>query len=72
MAAELLSSSKARAVIMEFWNSDEMGISCEGIKTVKTALAAIHDCGLVGKIKAVRRDDQLYLINLEKTPHGTE
>lgn len=68
--AELLSSSKARNVIMTFWNSEELGIETTEIKMKKTALAAIHDCGLVGKVSAVERtidgQKRLFLINVEK------
>lgn len=73
--AELLSSSKARSVIMEFWNTDEAGMEVtERLKTKKTAFAAIHDCGLVGKVMAIERtiegSKRLFLINKDKVPNG--
>lgn len=73
--AEFLAGPKARTVIMEFWNSGETGIEVnEGIKTKKTAFAAIHDCGLVGKVTAVERvidgAKRLFLINKEKMDNG--
>lgn len=61
---EMLSNTKTRAVIQEFWNSDVPAVeNPEGIKTAKTALKAIHDLDLVGKVKAVEKDGKLYLVN---------
>lgn len=74
--AEFLAGPKARQVVMEFWNSDETGIEVgEGIKTKKTAFAAIHDLDLVGKVMAVERviegSKKLFLINKEKMQNGS-
>jgi len=61
--AELLSSPKVRRVIMEFWNSDVPAIETDEIKTAKTALKAVHDCDLVGKVKVIEKQGKVYLIN---------
>ncbi len=60
----MLSTPKVRAVIMEFWNSDVPAVeSPEGIKTAKTALKAILDLELVGKVAAIEKGGTLYLVN---------
>jgi len=61
---EMLSTSKVRAVIMEFWNSDIPAIeNPDGIKTAKTAMKAVHDLDLIGKVIAIQKGGVLYLVN---------
>jgi hypothetical protein len=62
--SEMLSSSKVRSVVMEFWNSDVPAIeNPEGIKTAKTAMKAVHDLDLIGKVIAIQKGGVLYLVN---------
>lgn len=62
-----LSSKQVRNVIMEFWNSDIPGREETEIKTRETAMRAVLDLELVGKVICVKRDKKLYLINLTFT-----
>jgi hypothetical protein len=49
---------------MNFWNSDVPAVEDpEGVKTAKTAMKAVLDLDLVGKVMAIERGGKLYLIN---------
>jgi len=64
-----MTSKEVRNVIMAFYNSDIPGREETEIKTRQTAMRAVLDLDLVGKVIAVEKKTngikQLFLINTE-------
>ena len=62
-----MNSKQAQNIIMAFWNESIPGREEHEIKTRETAMRAVLELDLVGKVICVKRDGQLYLVNLTFT-----
>lgn len=66
-----MTPKRAKQIVAEFWNEDIPGREEHEIKTVNTALTAIRELELIGKVIAVKRNGQIYLVNKTFLEDGT-